>query len=71
MENSSNEVSLRDYFEALLKAEAKRNDDRANAAETALTTAYTPRLGNLSQRLRRLPTRWPTSKTSGAARSMT
>jgi hypothetical protein len=34
-------VSLRDHFEALLKAEAKRNDDRANAEETALMTAST------------------------------
>jgi hypothetical protein len=49
MENSSNEVSLRDYFEALLKAEAKRNDDRANAAETALTTAYTTARESLSE----------------------
>jgi hypothetical protein len=39
MDNSSNELSLRDHFEALLKAEAKRSDDRAKAAETALTTA--------------------------------
>jgi len=41
MDNSSNEVSLRDYLEGLLKAEAKRNDDRAKAAEMALTSAYT------------------------------
>ena len=41
MENLSNEVSLRDHLEALLKAEAKRNDDRAKAAETALITAFT------------------------------
>ena len=41
MDNSSNEVPLRDHFEALLKAEAKRNDDRANAAEIALMTAST------------------------------
>ena len=40
MENLSNEVSLRDHLEALLKAEAKRNDDRAKAAEAALITAY-------------------------------
>src|SRR6266481_5346490 len=41
MQNSSNEVSLRDHLEALLKAEAKRNDDRAKAAEAALITAFT------------------------------
>jgi hypothetical protein len=41
MENLSNEVSLRDHLEALLKAEAKRNDDRAKAAEAALITAFT------------------------------
>ena len=41
MDNSSHEVSLRDHLEALLKAEAKRNDDRAKAAEVALITAYT------------------------------
>ena len=41
MDNLSNAVSLREYFEALLKAEAKRNDERAKAAEVALVTAYT------------------------------
>src|SRR5713101_1486571 len=49
MDNSSNEVSLRDYLEGLLKAEAKRNDDRANAAETALITAYTTARESLSE----------------------
>jgi hypothetical protein len=41
MENLSSEVSLREHLETLLKAEAKRNDDRAKAAEAALTTAFT------------------------------
>ena len=41
MENLSNEVSLRHHLEALLKAEAQRNDDRAKAAEAALITAFT------------------------------
>src|SRR6267154_960411 len=49
MDNSSNEVSLRDHFEALLKAEAKRNDDRANAAEIALMTASTTAKEALSE----------------------
>ncbi len=49
MDNSSNEVSLRDYLVGLLKAEAKRNDDRANAAETALITAYTTARESLSE----------------------
>jgi hypothetical protein len=41
MENSSNEVPLRDHFKALLGAEAKRTDDRFEAIERALTTSYT------------------------------
>ena len=41
MENLSNEVSLREHLETLIKAEAKRNDDRAEAAEAALITAFT------------------------------
>ena len=49
MENLSNEVSLRDHLEALLKAEAKRNDDRAKAAEAALITAFTTAKEALSE----------------------
>jgi hypothetical protein len=41
MENLSNEVSLREHLETLIKAEANRNDDRAKAAEAALITAFT------------------------------
>jgi hypothetical protein len=52
MDNSSNEVPLRDHLEALLKAETKRTDERIegeakrtdvrfNAIERALTTSYT------------------------------
>ena len=41
MENLSNEVSLREHLETLIKAEAKRNDDRAKAAEAALIAAFT------------------------------
>ena len=49
MENLSNEVSLRDHLEALLKAEAKRNDDRAKAAEAALIIAFTAAKEALSE----------------------
>ena len=49
MENLSNEVSLRDHLEALLKAEAKRNDERAKAAEAALVTAFTTAKEALSE----------------------
>ena len=49
MENLSNEVSLRDHLEALLKAEAKRSDDRAKAAEAALITAFTTAKEALSE----------------------
>ena len=41
MKNLSNEVSLRVHLETLIKAEAKRNDDRAKAAEAALIAAFT------------------------------
>jgi hypothetical protein len=49
MDNSSNEVSLRDHIEALIKAEAKRTDERAKAAETALITASTTAKEALSE----------------------
>src|SRR5260370_33301424 len=52
MDNSLNEVPLRNHLEALLKAEAKRtderiegeakrSDERCDAIERALTTSYT------------------------------
>ena len=49
MENLSNEVSLRDHLETLIKAETNRNDDRAKAAEAALITTFTTAKEALSE----------------------